>query len=650
MKRILLFLLVSAFALGSFADRNTPMKRREMMPLMAGPDIKKSEWKGFERHDFIYNKRKTIVVMPKTAAKGNPWVWRPAFFGAFAQADMELLDKGFHVVFYDVTHEYGCPNSIKDGDKFYDFITDKYSLSKKVTLEGLSRGGYYSLQWAIAYPERVACMYLDNPVCDIFSWPGKGREKLWKGFLDKWGLKDATPKTFKKNPLDNLKALAEAKVPMLLVCGDSDRTVPFKDNGLLLRERYVKLGGTAELIIKKGVDHHPHCLDKPEPIVDFIVSHQPDYQAGQYLNIRGSLGNSFLRFEKERKGCVAFLGGSITEMSGWRKMVQRQLKQRFPFTEFKFIDVGIGSTGTTPHAFRLDNDVLSKGPVDLLFVEGAVNDDTNKFNERDQIRGMEGIVRHVWNVNPNTDIIMLHFVYAPFLPIYKEGKTPGVIVNHDRVADYYGIPSIDCAKEIAARIENGEFTWKDFGGTHPKPFGHKFYAADIRTMWDKMWNEKGTDKPKAHKIPSRQMDEYSYTAGRFMPLESAKIEKGWEIRDTWKPDTAVNTRRGFVNVPMLYSNTPGASFSFGFKGKAVGLFMACGPKSGIIEYSIDGKPYKQLDTFTSWSRRAYLPWLWVLEAELETNVTHRVNIRLTDRKNRKSNGTECVIRNIVINE
>lgn len=611
----------------------------------------KGKWKGYERYDFTYKNKTAIVVRPKKAREGNPWIWRPAFFGSFAYADEALLKEGFHVVYYDLTHQYGCPSSIKAGTDFYNNMVSQYGLSSKVTLEGISRGGYQALQWAIVHPEKVACIYLDNPVCDMFSWPGKQREKLWKDFLKLWQLDETiTPETFKGNPIHHLQALAEQKVPILAVCGDSDKVVPFAENMKLVRDAYVKLGGPVELIIKPGADHHPHSLEKPEPIVDFIIRHQPAYQKKQYYNVRGSLANSFIRFEKERKGRVAFFGGSITEMRGWRNMIQDQLKQRFPFTEFDFVDAGIPSTGTTPHAFRMENDVLSRGDIDLLFIEGAVNDHTNGFSPRDQIRGMEGVVRHALTANPYTDIIMLHFVYEPFLQMFPKGQTPDVILNHERVANHYLIPSINCAREVSERIEDKEFTWKEFGGVHPKWFGHKFYAADIQALWDEMWSlpENSTRQP--HEIPAKALDKYSYTNGKFVDLKEARIEKGWSILSPWKPKEKTSTRKGFVNVPMLYSDTPGATFTYSFKGKAVGLFMACGPYSGIIEYSIDGKEFRKLDTFTKWSKRLYLPWLYVLDSELDSQKTHKLTVRISKDKNAESKGTECVIRNLVINE
>ena len=75
-------------------------------------------------------------------------------------------------------------------------------------------------------------------------------------------------------------------------------------------------------------------------------------------------------------------------------MMEQQLQQRFPFTTFEFVEAGISSTGSTPGAFRLDNDVLSKGKIDLLFIDGSANDMTNGFTPEEQVRGVEGEIRH----------------------------------------------------------------------------------------------------------------------------------------------------------------------------------------------------------------------------------------------------------------
>lgn len=610
----------------------------------------KSQWNGCDRYDFKFRNRQAIVVVPRKAAKGNPWIWRPAFFDAFPSVDKALLEKGFHIVYYDLTHLYGSPRAVEFGTNFYHYMRDFYGLSPKVTLEGFSRGGLFALNWAMKNADKTACIYLDAPVCDLFSWPGKQRTDLWNDLLKEWGLTNTAMAHFDGNPINNLAPLVAARIPIIGVCGDSDKTVPFDRNMDVIRSRYLALGGTVEMIIKEGCDHHPHSLDNPEPVVDFILRQQPEYKQYQHCNIRGSLQNSFVKFEKDRKGRVAFFGGSITEMNGWRNMIKQTLTQRFPYTDFEWVEAGIGSTGTTPGAFRLQHDVLSKGKIDLLFVEAAVNDHTNGFSPLEQVRGMEGEVRHALENNPETDIVMLHFIYDPFIPMFAKGQIPDVILNHERVANHYLIPSVNLAGEVAERMQDGQFTWEQFGGTHPAPFGHKFYAASIGLLFDKMWQRiPPASKIEPHDIPAEPLDSFSYYNGDFIELQEAKRDKGWKLVSDWHPDNKYDKRRGFVDTPMLEATRPGDQFTLKFKGKAIGIFCVSGPSAGILEYSVDGAPFKQIDTFTEWSPYLYIPWVYMFETELE-DTDHTLVVRMSGKKNSKSQGTECQIRNFVVNK
>lgn len=609
----------------------------------------RTEWNGCDRYDFRFKGRDATVVVPRQEAKGKPWIWRPAFFDAFPSVDKALLKLGFHVVYYDVTHCFGSPDAVEAGMEFYRFLTSRYGLSERVTLEGFSRGGLYALNWAIRNPKKVACLYLDAPVCDVFSWPGRENPKDWNLLLKEWRLTDEEMETFADNPIDNLAPLAEAGVPILGVCGDADDLVPYEENMEILRSRYLALGAPVEVILKPGVGHHPHSLDDPEPIVDFILRQQPEYEQFLHYTVRGSLLNSFVKFERERKGCVAFLGGSITEMHGWKDFVQEQLRQRFPYTEFDFVEAGIGSTGTTPGAFRLRQDVLSKGKIDLLFVEAAVNDHTNGFSPLEQVRGMEGEIRHALMSDPEMDIIMLHFIYDPFIPMIAEGRQPDVILNHERVANHYLIPSINLTREIGERMMVGEFTWEQFGGTHPAPFGHKFYAAAIAHLLDEEWKGvKPTYSVKTHRIPVQPLDTFSYYGGDFIDIREADLGKGWEYVPIWHPKNSYEKRRGFVDVPMLEATRPGAKLTLEFEGKAIGIFCTPGPMAGIIEYSVDNAPFKQLDTFTEWSDSLYIPWVYMLETEL-CDTRHKLVLRISKEKNKDSKGYECQIRNFVVN-
>jgi len=642
-------LYVSGFILMGFLLVFNPFASAQVDRIPVDNAVK-TTWNGLNRYDFQFKYRDVIVVTPEIPAKGRPWIWRPAFFNAFPSVDKALAERGFHVVYYDLTHLYGSPRAVSLGTDFYHYIRSVYGLSSKVTLEGFSRGGLFAINWAAENTDKVACIYIDAPVCDIFSWPGRKNENLWRDFLKEWGLTDEEMNEFRGNPIDNLEPLAKAKIPIISVCGDSDQAVPFTDNMNRLRSRYMALGGPVEVIIKPGVDHHSHSLDNPEPVVDFILRNQPEYKAYQHLNIRGSLSNSFRKFEGERRGRIAFVGGSITEMNGWKNKIETQLTQRFPYTEFEFVEAGISSTGTTPGAFRLQNDVLSKGKIDLIFIEAAVNDHTNYFTPIEQVRGMEGEVRHVLETNPEIDIVMLHFIYDPFIPMFARKQQPDVILNHERVANHYLIPSVNLAQEIAERMQDGEFTWKEFGGTHPLPFGYSFYAATINRLFDEMTGPYSvSDKTIPHDIPEKPLDGFSYSNGDFIDINEATNLKGFKRIESWHPDDKAGKRKGFVDVPMLEAKRPGDQLKLKFTGKAIGIFCVAGPSAGILEYSIDGAPFKKLDTFTEWSTGLYIPWVYLFETELESKV-HTLHLRVSKEKNSKSQGTQCVIRNFVVNK
>jgi len=77
------------------------------------------------------------------------------------------------------------------------------------------------------------------------------------------------------NPADNLAPLAKAKIAILSVVGDADQVVPLAENSAIVKQRYEALGGVMEMIVKPGVDHHPHSLKDPAPIVDFVLKHAP---------------------------------------------------------------------------------------------------------------------------------------------------------------------------------------------------------------------------------------------------------------------------------------------------------------------------------------------------------------------------------------
>ena len=245
--------------------------------LCAADEPAVSQWQGYQRKDFKVMGHPSHVIIPSVPAEGRPWIWRTEFFGHEPQADLALLAKGWHVAYTDLQNLYGGPAAMERMDQFHEHLVSQFHLSEKVVLEGFSRGGLFALNWAIRHPERASALYLDAPVCDVNSWPagfGKGKRspKDWERCKAVYSFKnDAEAMASRLCPLDNLAALADAQVPILSVCGDADQVVPLAENSEILERRYTLLGGTCQLIIKPGVDHHPHSLSDPGPIVEFIL-------------------------------------------------------------------------------------------------------------------------------------------------------------------------------------------------------------------------------------------------------------------------------------------------------------------------------------------------------------------------------------------
>jgi len=385
-------------------------------------------------------------------------------------------------------------------------------------------------------------------------------------------------------------------------------------------------------------------LPTADPMLDpkvVPVSSDPNAlpKGHDYFDLRRGLANCRLKFEHAKRGRVAFLGGSITQSSGWRELVMDYLQNKFPETQFQFIGAGIGSLGSVPHAFRLERDVLSRGTVDLLFVEAAVNDSTNIPEHPGQmLRGMEGVVRHARLANPLADIIQMHFVMPEHMADYNNGKTPVAIAQHEKVASAYGNPSLNLAREVTDRINAGEFSWeRDFIDLHPSPFGHQLYAGSIARMLDAAFEGPADNAPKPHPLPV-PLDKKSYFRGRLGNIAGARIHHGFTLEDAWHPIDGRTTRPGFVDVPSLVASEPGAEFEFAFEGTVAGLFITSGPDAGQIEFSIDRACWQTVETFTRWSSELHLPWAVLLDDERHPGL-HTAHVRIAAAHHANSIGT-----------
>ena len=138
----------------------------------------------------------------------------------------------------------------------------------------MSCGGLCSVNFAAKYPWRVSVLYLDAPVINLLSCPmGFGRgEKLggdggWKEIQAALGFETVSELLlYRDHPLDRLPKLAEHRIPVALVYGGADVTVPYEENGIAVERLYRENGLPLLCAGKPGCGHHPHGLENPKPL------------------------------------------------------------------------------------------------------------------------------------------------------------------------------------------------------------------------------------------------------------------------------------------------------------------------------------------------------------------------------------------------
>ncbi len=340
----------------------------------------------------------------------------------------------------------------------------------------------------------------------------------------------------------------------------------------------------------------------------------------QLFQARGGLPNTFAKLKSGKPVTVAYFGGSITAMEGWRTMTFQWFQKTWPKTAFTQIDATIGGTGSDLGVFRMQQDVLAHKP-DLIFVEFAVND--GGADPASIYRGMEGIVRQAWKADPRTDICFVYTFANGQQNDLDKGLFPRASSADDRLADYYGIPSVSVAMKTAELARAGKLNFtpqKDAAGkeiaapegvilfshdgVHPDRGGHEVYT---QVVTDALKQMEPNARSKAHKLP-KPMQADNWEQAKLVPLEPSILSAGWV-----HIDTASGLGQAFHNrMPAMWeARKPGETLTFRFKGTAVKLYDIIGPDGGMALITVDGKartPQALFDSYCSYHR---LATLWI---------------------------------------
>lgn len=597
---------------------------------------------GYEGFDFTFKNRNAKIVRPKRVAVGHPWIWRARFWGHEPQTDIALLERGFHVVYCDVAEMFGNEESLSIWNDYYKLLIHA-GLAKKSVMEGMSRGGVYIYRWAAAYPKRVSAIYADAPVLDLKSWPGgKGQSKAspenWEIFKKDFVFKtEEEAVAFKGNPIDLTAKIVKAGIPLLHVVGDADDIVPIEENTVPFEHEIKAAGGSIQVIHKPGIGHHPHSLQNPQPIVDFILKatgYNPTEKAYPMPEVRKLLKKAIVSqgntnrlqsvFAKARKGgkvVIGVLGGSITAGAASSDMDKRYAnvilawwKKTFPRAEFELVNAGIGATDTDYGSMRVKNHLLSKSP-DIVILEYACNDrNTKEFAE-----SYEGVVRQILKA-PQEPALLLLFMTNNKGAIAQEWES--------KIGIHYDLPMVSYHDAVWSEIKAGRLQWSELSPdeVHPNDGGHRLAGELVCGFLEKALKKFSPHKIPAvsEKIPSPLIsDTFEFTSlfdGKaLVPLTN----QNWVFDESQKPGWK--------------SSIPGSILEFEISGKLI--YLACwtvrGPM-GKISASIDGGVPVIIDSWFNQTWGGYRQMVQI--GKNLTSGKHIVRIELLPEKNGESAG------------
>jgi lysophospholipase L1-like esterase len=331
---------------------------------------------------------------------------------------------------------------------------------------------------------------------------------------------------------------------------------------------------------------------------------------------------------KARRGeavTVGVIGGSITAGAGatlperrYGDSVAAWWRRTFSQANVRFVNAGIGATGSDYGALRAKRDLLSHNP-DFIVVEYAVNDP----NTQAAAETLEGLLRQILGA-PNQPAVLLLFT------MHQDGGNAQEW--HAKVGRHYDLPMVSFRDALWPEIKQGRMKWSDIEAdtVHPNDRGHDYCARFITRLLDRVLADLPADNQVAPLKPMPQplfSDVFEHVALFEADALKPLANQGWRCET------------GPAGDKYWKADQPGSVIAFELAGQIL-LLMDWHIRGPMGQASV------RVDEQTPLIRDGWFDQTWggyrqttVVARELGPNK-HQVRIELLQEKHSQSTGHE----------
>ncbi|MCK5802734.1 MAG: SGNH/GDSL hydrolase family protein [Lentisphaeria bacterium] len=323
---------------------------------------------------------------------------------------------------------------------------------------------------------------------------------------------------------------------------------------------------------------------------------------------------------------IVFFGGDTIEARGIkgganvRGQCRREIQKSIPKAKMRLINSGLHGTGSWLGAFRAQKEVVRHYvPMGMVVIDFA-SDDVGQPKKR-VIAAMDGIVRRIRRAHPTCDIVFLHTLNRHTLPGAAKGELPETITWHNEVAAHYGIPVVDAAAYVAAKMKAGEVALQDLTDAKGRPNqkAHKLFAQAFGAFFAASAEALPTDWQLKKRTLPKALSPSPIAQGELVPYEQATLGAGWLA---WQESTIPR----FFHVAQC--TKPGPVITLRFRGDTAGLYHLTGPDTGNLQISVDNGDWRPLAAFDEEARSEYRAQALLLAEGLAPDKEHTIRVRL----------------------